>query len=81
MDAMALLRVTGLCAGNSPAIGEFPVQIAGNAENVSIWWRHHVIISLWGFVLMSFMTDTYHAHTVMERHLNWYGLNSSIARF
>ena len=25
------LRVTGLCAGNSP----------GTAENVSIWWRHH----------------------------------------
>ena len=22
-------------------IGEFPAQIASNAENVSIWWRHH----------------------------------------
>ena len=21
--------------------GEFPAQIARNAENVSIWWRHH----------------------------------------
>ena len=21
--------------------GEFPAQIASNAENVSIWWRHH----------------------------------------
>ena len=28
------LRVFGLCAGNSP-------QMASNAENVSIWWRHH----------------------------------------
>ena len=36
------LRVTGLCAGNSPGIGEFPAQMASNAENVSIWWRHHV---------------------------------------
>ena len=36
------LRVTGLCAGNSPATGEFPAQRASNAENVSIWWRHHV---------------------------------------
>ena len=36
------LRVTGLCAGNSPVTGEFPAQIASNAENVSIWWRHHV---------------------------------------
>ena len=35
------LRVTGLCAGNSPETGEFPAQRAGNAENVSIWWRHH----------------------------------------
>ena len=36
-------RVTGLCVGNSPGTGEFPVQRASNAENVSIWWRHHVI--------------------------------------
>ena len=35
------LRVTGLCAGNSPWTGEFPAQNASNAENVSIWWRHH----------------------------------------
>ena len=36
------LRVTGLCAGNSPG----PVnsaQRASNVENVSIWWRHHVL--------------------------------------
>ena len=35
------LRVTGLCVGNSPGTGEFPTQMASNAENVSIWWRHH----------------------------------------
>ena len=35
------LRVTGLCAGNSPVTGEFPAQRASKAENVSIWWRHH----------------------------------------
>ena len=35
------LRVTGLCAGNSPGTGEFPAQMASNAKNVSIWWRHH----------------------------------------
>ena len=28
-------------AGNSPGTGEFPTQMASNAENVSIWWRHH----------------------------------------
>ena len=35
-------RVTGLCEGNSPVTGEFPTQRASNAENVSIWWRHHI---------------------------------------
>ena len=37
------LRVTGLCARNSPGTGEFRTQMASNAENVSIWWRHHGI--------------------------------------
>ena len=35
------LRVTSLCAWNSPGAGEFPAQMVSNAENVSIWWRHH----------------------------------------
>ena len=39
------LRVNGLCAGNSPVICEFLAQRASNAENVSIWWRHHGINS------------------------------------
>ena len=39
------LRVTGLCARNSPGTGEFPAQMASNAENVSIWWRHHDSLS------------------------------------
>ena len=30
------LRVTGPCEVNSPVTGEFPVQRASNAENVSI---------------------------------------------
>ena len=38
---IAKLRVTGLCAGNLPGTGEFPTQRASNAENGSIWWRHH----------------------------------------
>ena len=37
------LRVTGLCAGNSPGTGESPAQMASYAEKVSIWWRHHDI--------------------------------------
>ena len=42
----AKLHVTGLCARNSPATGEFPAQMASNAENVSLWWRHHETISM-----------------------------------
>ena len=37
-------RVTGVCEGNSPGTGEFPAQMASNAKNYSIWWRHHVLI-------------------------------------
>ena len=37
------LHVTGLCAGNSPGTGEFPAQMANDAENVSIWWCHHIM--------------------------------------
>ena len=37
------LRVTGLCAGKSPGTGEFHAQRASYAENVFIWWRHHVL--------------------------------------
>ena len=46
----AKLRVTGLCEGNSPGTGEFPAQMASNAENVSIWWRHHESVVLWDVV-------------------------------
>ena len=35
------LCVIGLCAGNSPVTGEFTAQKASNAENGSVWWRHH----------------------------------------
>ena len=40
------LCVTGLCAGNSPVTGEFPPQMASNAEIVSIWWRHHECVGI-----------------------------------
>ena len=49
-------RVTGLCAGNSPETGEFPAQKASNAENVSIWWRHHVN-NRYGVSLLSVMSS------------------------
>ena len=35
------LRVIGICEGNTPVTGEVHTQRVRNAENVSIWWRHH----------------------------------------
>ena len=37
------LHVTGLSEGNPLVTGGFPSQKASNAENISIWWSHHVI--------------------------------------
>ena len=42
-EKISKLCLTGLCVGNSSVTGEFPGQMASNAEKVSIWWRHHVI--------------------------------------
>ena len=53
------LRVTSLCAGNSPGTGEFPAQMASNAENVSIWWRHHVYITCHGGTCAKLSDKTY----------------------
>ena len=54
------LCITGLCAENSPVTGEFPAQRASNAENVAIWWRHHINLRSWNacvwFVLKYFVS-------------------------
>ena len=50
------LRVTGLCPRNSTGTGEFPAQMASNAENVSIWWRHHVDTSNCGYLCSVFQS-------------------------
>ena len=42
------LRATGLWEGNPLMTSEFPAQMASNAENVSIWWRHHSIADICG---------------------------------
>ena len=53
-------RLTGLCAGNSPGTGEFPAQMASNAESVSIWWRPHVLGMVWTI-------GTLNCYTVLAR--------------
>ena len=53
------LRVTGLCEGNSPVTGEFPAQKASNAQNDSIWWRHHLCHALIWLILMETTSPTF----------------------
>ena len=48
------LRVTGLCARNSPVTGEFPAQRTSNAESVPIRRRHHGWIPLCGRNILSY---------------------------
>ena len=48
---------TGLFEGNSPVTGEFPAQRASDAENVSIWWRHHVFTKLYITDKLCFFSD------------------------
>ena len=64
------LRVTGLCAGNSPGTGEFPAQMASNAENVSIWWRHHVN---WKILGLSWVQDIIFSNNMGEIHMTIFG--------
>ena len=53
------LRVAGLWEGNSPVIGEFPAQKASNAENVSIWWRHHDQVASDGYLCINHFVELY----------------------
>ena len=46
------------CVGNSPGTGEFPAQMASNAENVTIWLRHHVLYNFpWLKLLLKCQTE------------------------
>ena len=56
------LRVTDLCAGNSPVTGEFPAQRASNGENVSIWWHYHAFTRRVSDNLMSIVNFRYACH-------------------
>ena len=56
------LRVTGFCVGNSPVTGEFPAQRASNADNVSIWWRHHEWLEVFQGVLFASCYQVVYKH-------------------
>ena len=65
------LRVTGLCAGNSPVTGEFPAQMASYAENVSIGWRHHGRSSCHGFQTRNYQLHPHVVHCTVEASMNY----------
>ena len=54
---------TGLCEGKSPMTGELPTQRDRDAENVSIWWRHH-------WVQTVFQRDILHYNRAMAS-IHW----------
>ena len=62
---------TGLCAGTSPVTGEFPAQMASNAENVYIQWRHHESNDSFRHI-MAWVMSLLHA---LSRY-TWYVLNA-----
>ena len=70
------LRVTGLCAWNSPGTGKFPAQRASNAENFSIWLRHHVLVLLW--LLYEFLC-IHQMHLHVNGLVQDCGISSSLA--
>ena len=65
------LRVTGLCAWNSPVTGEFPAQMASNAENVSISWRHHGVQETYMDDNLIKLKDETYGHPIFIDELQW----------
>ena len=64
------LRVTGLCVGNSPETGKFPAQMASNAENVFIRWRHYMLdTARERFAMVDHTSDS---RLRMPPHIFWY---------
>ena len=70
-NPMLVLRVTGLCAGNSPVPGEFPAQMASNAEIVSIWWRHRVSDDTCNPGLCTSGKASYHKILIFSKQRDW----------
>ena len=64
------LRVTGLCVGSSPVAGEFPAQMASNAENVSIWWRHHASSTCYDYMDSNLSLNPCTIKSVTERKIS-----------
>ena len=71
------LRVTGLCAGDSPATGEFPAQPASNAVNVSISWRYHDKKKSFSRIVMTYVEEKYYPFGVAVV-IFWFSVNTGL---
>ena len=56
-----------------PITSGFPSQRASNAENVSIWWRHHVNVYPPSRIIMTYRSILYSTTTVIDKNsiLSW----------
>ena len=70
IQAQITENIKALChwplCGEFTGTGEYPAQRASNAENVSIWWRHHVLF---------FKQPSLRVHWVAMRVM-WYHCNA-----
>ena len=78
IENIKTLRHWPLC-GESPVTGEFPAQMASNAENISIWWPHHdtkwntsVIVHTQSITQRTYVmvTSLYCVKTTSQRHFD-----------
>ena len=70
------LRVTGLCVGNSPGTGEFPTQMASNAEFFHLMTSSYVTVN-------SFLASSNRVDSDTFQPQRWHGsiLGTSISTF
>ena len=64
-------RVIRLCEGNPPVTSGFPWQMASNAENISIWWRHHDMYRSRSFAV--FVNTEYIPRIIRRVRRVWFG--------
>ena len=61
-----------LISARTPVTGEFPAQRASNAENVSVWWRHHVPFAVeWHWSMMWWMLLKNIENTFWKKHIKF----------
>ena len=55
----------------APRHGEFPAQMASNAGNVSIWWRHHggCFLSMFESQVNWVLVKEFQIHKLVNRHI------------